>query len=185
MGGWAGGRRKRGYPHFRERAYGAERRFPPVRRRTLGPRPPSRRVIRRVMAHATSERDDGAGLEFPGRPFPLLYPRSAGGSRRAALRGAQRRAGDDRVHASDAFPIQPLDCLFGHGAGAAARGAVARRRQGAGAASANSGLLGLPMTSSAWFGAALDRSGVTFRLWAPAAKHGEAILDRAYPRQRP
>jgi len=40
------------------------------------------------------------------------------------------------------------------------------------------------MTSSARFGAALDRSGVTFRLWAPAAKHVEVILDRAYPMQR-
>src|SRR5260370_6305588 len=185
MGGLVGAWRQQGHDLVRERPYGAAPQVSAVTRTTLGPRPPSRRVIRRVMAHATSERDDGAGLEFPGRPFPLLYRRSAGGSRRATLRGAQRRAGDDRVHASDAFPIQPLDCLLLHGAGPAARGAVTRRRQVAGAASANSGLLGLPMTSSAWFGAALDRSGVTFRLWAPAAKHGEAILDRAYPRQRP
>src|SRR5258708_16307472 len=41
------------------------------------------------------------------------------------------------------------------------------------------------MTSSARFGAALDRSGVTFRLWAPAAKRVEVMLDRAYPMQRP
>src|SRR5258708_13209844 len=40
------------------------------------------------------------------------------------------------------------------------------------------------MTSSARFGAALDRSGVTFRLWAPAAKRVEVMLDRAYPMQR-
>jgi maltooligosyltrehalose trehalohydrolase len=40
------------------------------------------------------------------------------------------------------------------------------------------------MTSSARFGAELDLSGVTFRLWAPAAKRVEVMLDRAYPMQQ-
>ena len=39
------------------------------------------------------------------------------------------------------------------------------------------------MTVSARFGAELDRSGVTFRVWAPAAKRVEVMLDRAYPMQ--
>jgi malto-oligosyltrehalose trehalohydrolase len=39
------------------------------------------------------------------------------------------------------------------------------------------------MTVSARFGAELDRSGVTFRLWAPGAKRVEVMLDRAYPMQ--
>ena len=39
------------------------------------------------------------------------------------------------------------------------------------------------MTASACFGAELHRSGVTFRLWAPAAKRVEAVLDRSYPMQ--
>ncbi len=39
------------------------------------------------------------------------------------------------------------------------------------------------MKLSARFGAELHRSGVTFRLWAPAAKRVEVLLDRAYPMQ--
>ena len=39
------------------------------------------------------------------------------------------------------------------------------------------------MTASVRFGAELQRSGVTFRLWAPAAKHVEVMLDRLYPMQ--
>jgi maltooligosyltrehalose trehalohydrolase len=39
------------------------------------------------------------------------------------------------------------------------------------------------MTASVRFGAELHRSGVTFRLWAPAAKRVEVMLDRAYPMQ--
>ena len=39
------------------------------------------------------------------------------------------------------------------------------------------------MTSSGRFGAELHRDGVTFRLWAPAAKRVDLVLDRAYPMQ--
>lgn len=39
------------------------------------------------------------------------------------------------------------------------------------------------MTASVRFGAELHRSGVTFRLWAPAATRVEVLLDRAYPMQ--
>ena len=39
------------------------------------------------------------------------------------------------------------------------------------------------MTASVRFGAELRSSGVTFRLWAPAAKHVDVMLDRAYPMQ--
>src|SRR5262245_62044835 len=35
------------------------------------------------------------------------------------------------------------------------------------------------MTPGARFGAELHRSGVTFRLWAPAAKRVDVLLDRA------
>jgi 1,4-alpha-glucan branching enzyme len=41
------------------------------------------------------------------------------------------------------------------------------------------------MTASVRFGAELHRGGVTFRLWAPAAKRVEVMLDRAYPMQAP
>jgi maltooligosyltrehalose trehalohydrolase len=39
------------------------------------------------------------------------------------------------------------------------------------------------MTASSRFGAELHRSGVTFRLWAPAAKRVDVMLDRAHPMQ--
>jgi len=39
------------------------------------------------------------------------------------------------------------------------------------------------MTGRARFGAELDRTGVTFRLWAPGAKRVEVVLDRAHPMQ--
>jgi maltooligosyltrehalose trehalohydrolase len=37
------------------------------------------------------------------------------------------------------------------------------------------------MTASARFGAEVERGGATFRLWAPAAKRVEVMLDRVYP----
>src|SRR5258708_12349403 len=39
------------------------------------------------------------------------------------------------------------------------------------------------MTASVRFGAELHRGGVTFRLWAPAAKRVDMVLDRAYAMQ--
>src|SRR5947209_6195123 len=39
------------------------------------------------------------------------------------------------------------------------------------------------MNGGARFGAELDRTRVTFRLWAPAAKRVEVMLDRAHPMQ--
>ena len=39
------------------------------------------------------------------------------------------------------------------------------------------------MTAGARFGAELHQDGVTFRLWAPAAKRVELMLDRAHPLQ--
>src|SRR5262249_40320892 len=53
--------------------------------------------------------------------------------------------------------------------------------EGAGAARVDSGLFGLPMTGRARFGAELNRTGVTFRLWAPGARRVEVMLDRAHP----
>jgi 1,4-alpha-glucan branching enzyme len=39
------------------------------------------------------------------------------------------------------------------------------------------------MMTSVRFGAELHQSGVTFRLWAPAAKRVDVMLDRAHPMQ--
>src|SRR5207247_10962332 len=79
--------------------------------------------------------------------------------------------------------IQPLDYLLGDVTAAAARSGAESRQQGPGTPPINSGPFGLPMNGGARFGAELDRTGVTFRLWAPAAKRVEVMLDRAHPMQ--
>src|SRR5499433_3857002 len=135
------------------------------------------------MADAAGHRDGGTGLEFSGGTFPVLCPRSGGGCRRTAFCRAQCRAGDNRVHASYPPAIQPLDYALGNRARAAARRTGGVRLEAAGAAAINSGIFGLAMTASARFGPELHQSGVTFRLWAPAAKRVDVMLDRPYPMQ--
>src|SRR5262249_24509558 len=135
------------------------------------------------MADAARHRDGGTGLEFSGGTFPVLCPRSGGGSRRAAFCRAQCRPGDHPPHPSPPHPpaIQPWDYALGTRAGPAARRGVGRRPEVAGAAPVDSGIFGVAMTASMRFGAELHRGGVTFRLWAPAAKRIEVMLDRPYP----
>src|SRR5215472_18127790 len=135
------------------------------------------------MADAAGHRDGGTGLEFSGGTFPVLCPRSGGGGRRATFCRAQCRAGDNRVHASYPPAIQPLDYALGNSAGTAARRGVGRRLEVAGAATVDSDIFGVAMTASMRFGAELHRGGVTFRLWAPAAKRVDVMLDRPYPMQ--
>src|SRR5215813_8944636 len=135
------------------------------------------------MADAAGHRDGGTGLEFSGGTFRVLCPRSGGGCRRTAFCRAQCRAGDNRVHASYPPAIQPLDYALGNSAGTAARRGVGRRLEVAGAATVDSDIFGVAMTASMRFGADLHRDGVTFRLWAPAAKRVEVMLDRAHAMQ--
>src|SRR5215510_4806766 len=135
------------------------------------------------MADAAGHRDGGTGLEISGGAFPVLCPRSCGASRHAAFCRAQCRAGDDRVHAAYPPAIQPLDYALGNSAGTASRRGVGRRLEVAGAATVNSGIFGVAMTTSVRFGAELHRGGATFRLWAPAAKRADVMLDRPYPMQ--
>src|SRR5262249_3465536 len=112
---------------------------------------------------------------------------------RAALCRAQRRAGDDRVHASYPSAVPPLDRALGNRARAAARRTVGVRLEAAGAAAINSGIFGVAIMASVRFGpelhhsvrfgSELHHSGVTFRLWAPAAKRVDVMLDRPHPMQ--
>src|SRR5207245_11656576 len=79
--------------------------------------------------------------------------------------------------------IEPREYSLGDCAGATARRGTGVRHEVASAAPVNSGLFGIAMTASVRFGAELLRSGVTFRLWAPAAKRVDVVLDRAYAMQ--
>src|SRR5205807_615508 len=44
-------------------------------------------------------------------------------------------------------------------------------------------VLGRDMTGAVQFGPHLTSAGVTFRLWAPAARRVDLVLDRDYPMQ--
>src|SRR5207237_7452059 len=63
------------------------------------------------------------------------------------------------------------------------RQGVRARFQIAGGATQYPCLCRTRMTALAQFGPRLTPSGVTFRLWAPAARKVELMLDRAYPMQ--
>jgi pullulanase/glycogen debranching enzyme len=158
-------------------------RFPQLRPRAWvdGRRPG--RLLRRPLADAAGDRDDRAGLEFPGGTLPVLPARVAGARRAAALYRAQRRPRDDRVHAAHAPRLWALDDAARVHSGAADRGGPRGRRQAASPAALGAGLRGNDMTAGARFGAELHQDGVTFRLWAPAAKRVELMLDRAHPLQ--
>src|SRR5262249_24868094 len=79
--------------------------------------------------------------------------------------------------------IPPLDCALGNRARAAARRTVGVRLEAAGAAAINSGIFGVAIMASVCFGPELHHSGVTFRLWAPAAKRVDVMLGRPYHMQ--
>ena len=103
---------------------------------------------------------------------------------RAALHRAQRRAADHRVHASHACPNTAAGrrcCNTAPRPRPARSFRPARRRTRR--PRSRSGVLGLRHDGRARFGAELTRGGVTFRLWAPAAKRVELMLDRAHPMQ--
>src|SRR5262249_56710812 len=107
---------------------------------------------------------------FRGGRVSALCPGPGGEGERASLYRANRRARDDRVHAPSPPAIPPLDGALGNRARAAARRTVGVRLEAAGAATINSGIFGVAIMANARFGAELHQSGVTFRLWAPAAK---------------
>src|SRR5262249_41411467 len=128
-----------------------------------------------------SERDDGKGLEFPGRTFPCLRARTAARRPARALHRAQCGRPGDRRHIPEAVRIRPL------GAGAQHR-QQNRAWQGAclgcgarGAAALGPGVLGRAMNAAVRFGPRLTPTGVTFHLWAPAARRVDVVLDHIHP----
>src|SRR3954462_2323356 len=134
------------------------------------------------MADPASQRNDRAGLEFSGRTFPRLRARPRGWSA-VALHRAQFRAGSDRIHPAEYSRIQYLDRDPQHGAGSQSRTKHAGGMEVAGAGALRPCLFGLEMNATAIFGPELHPDGVRFRLWAPAARRVELMLDRAHPMQ--
>ncbi len=145
----------------------------------LGGRPPRRRLLRRPLADAAGDRDDRAGLEFSGRALPLLRAGAARRPAAPALHRAQCRAGSDRIHAADyAASTAP-----GPRSSTQRRSATLGQNLPAGAEIASPGafrpcLFGREMNATTHLRATLHADGVTFRLWAPAAKRVELVLER-------
>ena len=180
------GPRWRGHDVADRAAYRLRRRFPQLRRRRWVEGRRADGSFGVLWLTPQRDRDDGAGLEFSGRTFPR--PTSSDRLTRdasAALRRAQRCARDDRLQAADAARIQPLD----RGARTRADAAEPRRNLPSGAevasaAALGSGVFGGGMNGEHALRSRADvRDGVTFRLWAPAAKRVELMLDRPHPMQ--
>ena len=122
--------------------------------------------------------------QFPEGRF-LSYVLGAGrAGRRAGLHRAQRRARADRLHAAEAAGIFALDLPAQHrGRDGRARDASASGSRRQGAAALGPGVRGGRMTGFR-FGPELTADGTTFRLWAPAAKSVELMVDRPLPMRR-
>src|SRR5262249_40419551 len=185
MGGLVRARtRGRGHDELAGAAQRAAPQLFPASATAVGRRTPSRRLLRRPVVDAASNRDDGEGLEFSGGTIPVLCARLDPAGRAAALRRTQWRAADHRSHASRPPPLRELDRPDRDGTDPAPWKAVRLALRAAGAAPFGPGIRGDGMTLDMRFGAALHEGGVTFRLWAPAAKQVEVMLDRAHPMQR-
>src|SRR5204863_2011347 len=85
------------------------------------------------------------------------------------------------LHSAERWRLPPLDGAPGHYIDAAAGQGAWSRRAIAGFPAIGSGVFRCGMSSSLRFGAHLNEHGTTFRMWAPAAKRVEVMLDRAYP----
>ena len=72
--------------------------------------------------------------------------------------------------------MRPLDPSAQYRGAGAKRPGVRSRREGAGAGPLRHGVRGGPVSRRVRFGAELTGAGVTFRLWAPAARRVELLL---------
>src|SRR6202163_3627223 len=134
------------------------------------------------MADAGGRRDEGAGLEFPRGAVSRLC---AGADRAwpgADFHRAERRPGSDRIQPAADAGIQELAAAGEHGGqqtdGCGFR--LGQRRRSA--ASLGACFCGFGMNEQ--FGARLTTDGASFRLWAPAAKRVDLLLEEPRPLRR-
>ena len=76
------------------------------------------RLVRRAVADAAGDRDDGSGLEFPGGPLPLLCAR-CGRQGAGTLYRTERSAAGDRVQPAQTGRLLDLEAVAQHRGGQA------------------------------------------------------------------
>ena len=160
------------------------RRFPQLRPRHWVDGRRAGRLLRRAVADAAGDRDDRGGLEFSGRPLPLLRARPDRGRTAAAVHRAQCRAAK---RSSSRCRRCRNAARWTHGARTRRAAATStgstlpRGREVAGAGALGPGVCRRGMNATTQLRpASCIADGVTFRLWAPAAKRVELMLDRAH-----
>ena len=115
-------RRRRRHDRFHRPAHRLAPALSATARASLARRPPRRRLLRRAVADAGGRRDDGSGLEFSGRPLPLLCARPDASTGSAPIFIVLNAAPeDDRFQPAEDGRIQEL------AAGAEYRRATSRR----------------------------------------------------------
>ena len=153
-------------------------RFSPAQAAPLAGWPEGGRLLRREMADAAGRRDDGSRLEFAARALPVLRAGGAARRRQAAVRRAQPHrhagrnhlsgvAGRDRAGAACSTPRT----------GRSMRSRCRPAPTGARTCAACWPSRASRERATALRSAASDR-GVTFRLWAPAAREVSLVLDQ-------
>src|ERR1700722_15110884 len=135
-----------------------------------------RRILRRIVADAVGGRDEGAGLEFSRRPFSRLCARSLRTRAGADLHRAERSTGGHRIQIAENAGLQIL------AAGVEHRGRQTEGRElRLGKRDERTSPLGARFCGvgmNDWhFGAGPTAQGTSFRLWAPAAKRADLLLE--------
>ena len=90
------------------------RRFPQIRARRWLDGRRADGSLRRIVADARRRRDEGAGLEIPGRPLSRLCARADRSRAAPDLHRAQRRSRSDHLQASEDAGIQKLAAIIEH-----------------------------------------------------------------------
>src|SRR6185437_15479239 len=153
------------------------RKIPANPQPALARRTASGRLLRRVVAHARGRGDEGRGLEVSGRKVSRLRARSDGTRASPDLYRAERGARGDRVQTAEDAGVQELAAGAEHHRGQAGKRRFRIRRRDKGPAPIGAGFCGRGM-SERRFGATLNKDGTTFRLWAPAAKRVDLVLEK-------
>src|SRR5580693_9261168 len=143
-----------------------------------------RRILRRVVADAVGRRDEGAGLEFSREPLSCLCARARRARACADLHRAERRARGDRVQIAENAGVQVLAAAVEHDGQQTGDRGFRIRKRGERASPLGTGFRGFNMNE--WhFGATPTTKGTSFRLWAPAAKRVDLLLEeRSCPLRR-
>ena len=146
--------------------------------------PAQGRLLWRAVADAGGRGDEGSRLEFSGRPIPRLCAGAVGTRAAADLYRAERRTRRDRFQIARDARIQELAAGAEHDRGRAdappdfASGAETKRAAAVGACLCGRGM------NDRQFGPCLANYGTRFRLWAPAAKRVDVMLEQPHAMKR-